>query len=114
MIYIGDFNSRHPELGDQTMLKRNGHHLLLYVKRNHLTHWDVSGATHACGGTLDHIITSGLVATHVSCTSIPTFFSDYMALSFRYSLPFQHEPPHQRLRISIPPKYCPNDILYVY
>ncbi|MPC53281.1 hypothetical protein E2C01_047170 [Portunus trituberculatus] len=55
---------------------------------------------------------NSLMAAHVSYTSIPALF-DHVALSFRYSLPFQHDQPHQRLRISIPPKYCLNYISYI-
>ena len=113
MVYMGDFNARHPDLGDLSTLNRNGHQLKRYIQCNHLTRWDVGGATHARGGTLDHIITSGLVAARVSCASIPALFSDHVALSFRYTVPVPQRSPHHRLRITIPPKYCPNYIAYV-
>ncbi len=43
------------------------------------------GATHAGGGTLDHVMIFGLVAAHVTCSSIPPLFSDrrHMTAMFR-------------------------------
>ena len=114
MIYMGDFNARHPALGDVSITpNRGGLPLLEHIRRYHLTHWPTGGATHTRGGTLDHIITSGLVASHVKCFSIRTLFSDHIALGLLYSLPSGPSPPHTRLRISIPPKYCPNYISYI-
>lgn len=112
-IYMGDFNSRHPDLGDLSALNRNGRQLLQYIHRNHLTRWDTGGATHSRGGTLDHILTAGLVAAQVRCSSIPALFSDHVALGFWYSVPTTHAAYNHRLRISIPPKYCPNYIAYM-
>ena len=62
---------------------------------------------------MDHIITYGLVASHVSCRSIPSLFSDHIALGLQYSLPTQTSLPHQRARISVPPKYCPTYVSYI-
>ncbi|KAG7164024.1 putative RNA-directed DNA polymerase from mobile element jockey-like 53, partial [Homarus americanus] len=66
-----------------------------------LSRWDTSGATHSRGSTLDHII-SGLVASHVRSSSIPTLFSDHVAIG----LPTGPPPMQSRNRIAIPPKYC--------
>ncbi|ROT85799.1 hypothetical protein C7M84_006458 [Penaeus vannamei] len=92
---------------------RNGPPLLNYIRLQHLTHWNTGGATHVRGGTVDHIITYGLVASQVSCSSIPSLFSDHIALGLQYSLPTQTSLPHQRARISIPPKYCPTYVSYI-
>lgn len=114
MIYMGDFNARHPALGDVSPTpNRGGLPLLEYIRRHHLTHWPIGGATHIRGGTLDHIITSGLVASQVKCFSIPTLFSDHVAIGLQYSLPLTPSPPHTRLRITIPPKYCPTYVSYI-
>ena len=115
MIYMGDFNARHPALGDAAAIpNRSGTPLLNYINRYRLTRWDTGGATHSRGGTLDHILTSGLVASRVRCHSIPSLFSDHLAISLQYSLPSHPTPPHHhRTRISIPPKYCPTYISYI-
>ncbi len=114
MIYMGDFNARHPALGDVSPNpNRGGLPLLEHIRRHHLTHWPIGGATHSRGGTLDHIITSGLVASQVECFSIPTLFSDHVAIGLKYSLPNRPSLPHTRLRITIPPKYCPTYVSYI-
>lgn len=114
MIYIGDFNARHPALGDLSgTVNRNGTRLLEYIRRNQLTRWDTAGATHARGGTLDHILTCGLVPSHVKCSSVPALFSDHVGLSIHYSLPATRAPVHTRTRIAIPPKYRPTFITYM-
>ncbi|XP_076030944.1 uncharacterized protein LOC143019134 [Oratosquilla oratoria] len=65
MIYMGDFNARHPALGDVSPTpNRAGRPLLDYIRRYRLTRWDTGGATHTRGGTIDHIITAGLVASN--------------------------------------------------
>ncbi|XP_076054497.1 uncharacterized protein LOC143033192 [Oratosquilla oratoria] len=115
MIYMGDFNARHPALGDVSPTpNRAGRPLLDYIRRHRLTRWDTGGATHTRGGTIDHIITAGLVASNVFCSSIPSLFSDHVAISLTYSiLQAQTSIPHHRARISIPPKYCPTYISYI-
>jgi len=114
MIYMGDFNARHPALGDHSPTpNRNGLPLLEYIRRHRLTHWPTGGATHTRGGTLDHVITHGLVASNVECFSIPSLFSDHIALGLKYSLQDEPPPSHTRTRIIIPPKYCPNYISYI-
>ena len=114
MVYMGDFNARHPALGDVSPTpNRSGLPLLEYIRRHRLTHWPTEGATHTRGGTLDHIITSGLVASQVKCFSIRTLFSDHIGLGLQYFLPSRPFHPHTRLRITIPPKYCPNYISYI-
>ncbi|KAK3885900.1 hypothetical protein Pcinc_009918 [Petrolisthes cinctipes] len=63
MVYMGDFNARHSDLGDGSgSINRNGVRLLSYIHKHHLTHWDTGGATHCRGGTLDYILSSGLIA----------------------------------------------------
>lgn len=114
MIYLGDINARHPALGDTVgTINRSGTKLLQYIYRNHLTRWGTVGATHARGGTLDHIITAGLVASRVKCSSIPALFSDHIALNLHYSLPATPTPKYSRSRIVIPPKYCPTYVSYI-
>ena len=114
MIYIGDFNARHTALGDLSgTVNRNGTLLLEYIRRNQLTRWNTDGATHAQGGTLDHILTCGLVPSQVKCTSVPSLFSDHIGLSIHYSLPAAPSPVHVRTRIAIPPKYRPTYISYM-
>ena len=113
-IYVGDFNARHPAFGDISAApNRNGSRLEEYLRRYRLRRWDTGGATHSRGGTLDHILTHGLVESNVRCSSVPTLFSDHLALAFQYSLPAINAPLHRRLRINIPPKYCPNYISYM-
>ena len=113
-VYAGDFNARHPELGDRPgASNRPGVLLLSFVRRHHLTRWDTGGATHSRGGTLDHVLTSGLVSSRVRCSSVPALFSDHVALLFHYSLPAVSPPPASRLRIAVPPKYCPTYISYM-
>ena len=114
VVYMGDFNSRHPALGDLSgTINRNGTRLLEYTRRYQLTRWDTGGATHARGGTLDHILTCGLVPSQVKCSSVPALFSDHVGLSIHYSLPTQPVPVHIRTRIAIPPKYRPTYISYM-
>lgn len=110
---MGDFNARHTELGDMSTLNTNGRQLFHCIQRNHLTRWETRGATHAHGGTLDHIVTFGLVEAHFNCTSIAALFSDHVALAIQYSIPARHTSPHHRPRINIPPKFCPNYIDYM-
>ncbi|MPC18493.1 hypothetical protein E2C01_011378 [Portunus trituberculatus] len=79
-----------------------------------LTRWDTGGATHSRGGTLDHIVTCGLVVTRVQCSSVPALFSDHVALEFHYTLPDTRPTlPVTRPRIALPPKYCPTYISYM-
>lgn len=114
IVYIGDFNARHPELGDKSPTpNRNGPRLLGYIWRNRLTRWDTGGATHSHGGTLDHILTSGLVASRVKCSSVPVLFSDHIALSFHYSLPATSPSSYTRTCTKIPPKYYPTYISFI-
>ncbi|XP_064110238.1 uncharacterized protein LOC135218023 [Macrobrachium nipponense] len=114
MVYMGDFNARHPDLGDLVdTVNRNGNLLLGYIRRNQLTRWDTGGSTHARGGTLDHILTCGLVPSLVNCVTFPTLFSDHIGLSIQYSLPATHTPIHNCTCITIPPKYQPTYISYM-
>ncbi|MPC73399.1 hypothetical protein E2C01_067726 [Portunus trituberculatus] len=115
IAYIGDFNARHPSIGDLSgTVNRSGTRLLEYIRRNGLTSWDTAGATHARGGTLDHILTCGLVPSQVRCASVPALFSDHIGLSLLYSLPAAPAASaHTRTRIVIPPKYRPTYISYM-
>ena len=113
-VYMGDFNARHPALGDCSSFPNScGLRLLSYIRRLHLTRWDTGGATHSHGGTLDHVLTSGLVASRVQCSSVPALFSDHLAIRFCYSLPAVTTPSASRLRITVPPKYCPTYVQYI-
>ncbi len=108
---MGDFNARHPALGDVAgKSNRSGTLLLQYIHRHRLTRWDSTGATHAQGGTLDHILTTGLVASKVKCSSAPDLFSDHIALSIIYTFPATPSLVYNRTRISVPSKYCPTYI----
>ncbi|MPC85936.1 hypothetical protein E2C01_080742 [Portunus trituberculatus] len=90
-VYMGDFNARHPALGDLSgTVNRNGTRLLEYTRRYQLTRWDTGGATHARGA----------------------LFSDHVGLSILYSLPSQPASV-TRTRIAIPPKYRPTYITYM-
>ena len=83
MVYMGDFNAWHPDLCDLSgSHNRNGVRLLSYLHRHYLTRWDTGGATHFHGDTLDHVLTSGLMASRVLCSSVPAVFSDHVALRF--------------------------------
>lgn len=115
IAYIGDFNARHPSFGDLSgTVNRNGTRLLEYIRRNGLTRWDTAGATHARGGTLDHILTCGLVPSQVRCASVPALFSDHIGLSLHYSLPAAPAASaYTRTRVVIPPKYRPTYISYM-
>ncbi|XP_076044779.1 uncharacterized protein LOC143027381 [Oratosquilla oratoria] len=114
VIYMGDFNARHPDLGDTSPIpNRNGPRLLDYVRRYRLTRWDTGGATHSRGGTLDYIFTSGLVASRVECFPIPVLFSDHIALGLHYTVPATPSSSYARTCIRIPPKYCPTYISYM-
>ena len=59
------------------------------------------------------MFTVGLIADRVKCFSIPSLFSDHVALGFQYSVPVTSSLRYTRLRINIPPKYCPNYIDYM-
>ncbi|XP_066974195.1 uncharacterized protein [Macrobrachium rosenbergii] len=114
MVYMGDFNARHSSLGDLAgTVNCNGNQLLQYIRRNQLTRWDTGGSTHSRGGTLDHILTCGLVPSRVQCTTVPTLFSDHVGLSIQYSLPAAPTPIYSRAYIIIPPKYTPMYISYI-
>lgn len=79
-VYMRDFSVQHPALDDVSPTSS---------RRYHLTHWNTEGATHARGGTLDCIATYGLVSFYVSRNSIPSLFSDRIALSLQNFLPTQ-------------------------
>lgn len=114
IIYMGDYNAQHPALGDVSSTpNRSGLPLLEYIRRHRLTHWPTGGPTHNRGGTLDNIITSGLVASCVKTFNIQTLFSDHDALGLKYDVPNGPSHSHTRFRITIPPKYCPNFIAYI-
>ncbi len=62
-VYLEDFNVRHPALGDLSgSSNRPGVLLLSYIRKYHLTRWNTGGDTHSRGGTLDHVLSSGLAA----------------------------------------------------
>ncbi|KAK3878768.1 hypothetical protein Pcinc_016579 [Petrolisthes cinctipes] len=114
MVYMGDFYARHSDLGDGSgSINRNGVRLLSYIRKHHLTRWDTGGATHCRGGTLDYILSSGLIASQVLCSSVPDLFSDHITLRFHYSLPAGLSGSATRLRIAEPPIYCPIYILFM-
>ncbi len=114
MAYLGDFNARHPDLGDRSgSTNYPGLRHLSYIRRHHLTRWDTGGATHSRGGTLDHVLTSGLVTCRIQCSSVPALFSDHISLRFCYSLPSVPTNSDSRFRINVPPKYCPTFISYI-
>ena len=74
-IYMGDYNAYHPDLGYSFPIQnKNGYSLLDYVRRYRLTSWDIGKATHSVGAALNHIFTSGLVVSHVRCSSILVLF----------------------------------------
>jgi len=111
---MGAFNARHPALGGRSnTVSYSGTQVTKFIQHNHLTRWDTGGATHSQGGTLDHILTYGLAASQVKCSSVPALFSDHLALSLQYSIPTVHSSAYQRTCISIPPKYCSNYISYI-
>ncbi|MPC54157.1 hypothetical protein E2C01_048065 [Portunus trituberculatus] len=113
-VYMGDFNARHPDLGDPSpSCNHNGPRLLAYIGRHRLTRWDTGGATHSRGATLDYILTAGLVSSRVQCSTMPSLFSDHVALRLMYSLSTIFSPPSSRLRIVVPPKYCPIYITFM-
>ncbi|KAK3893651.1 hypothetical protein Pcinc_002564 [Petrolisthes cinctipes] len=72
MVYIGDFNAQHSDLGDGSgSINHNGVGLFSYIRKHHVTRWNTGGATHCRGGTLDYILSSGLRASQLnSCTLI--------------------------------------------
>ena len=114
IVYMGDFNSRHSDLGDIFgSYNRNGLLLRNYIHNHNLTRWDTGGATHSRGGTLDPLLSAGLIASRVKCFAVPALFSDHIALNFNYSLPANIDNNDTRIRISVPPKYCPNYISYM-
>ncbi|KAK3893344.1 hypothetical protein Pcinc_002898 [Petrolisthes cinctipes] len=113
-VYMGDFNARHSDLGDGSgSINRNGVRLLSYIRKHHLTRWDTGGATHCRGGTLEYILPSGLIASQVKCFSVPDLFSDHIAHRFHYTLTAGSSASATRLRIAVPPKYCPTYILFM-
>ena len=96
MVYIGDFNARHPDLCDLSgSHNRNGVRVLSYLHSYCLTRWDTGGATHSRGGTVLWITL------------------DYVALSLHYSLSVRPATPVTRSRIVVPPKYCLTYISYM-
>ncbi|KAK3868772.1 hypothetical protein Pcinc_025810 [Petrolisthes cinctipes] len=114
MVYMGDFNARHSDLGDGSgSIHRNGVRILSYIRKHHLTHWDTDGATHCRVVTLDYILSSGLIASQLQCSFMPDSFSDHVALRFHYSIPAGSSVSATRLRIAVPPKYCPTYILFM-
>ncbi|KAK7081288.1 hypothetical protein SK128_006248 [Halocaridina rubra] len=56
MVYIGDFNTRHPALGDLSGTENHsGARLIEFIRAKHLSQWDTGGAMYSQGGTLDQI-----------------------------------------------------------
>lgn len=114
IIYVRDFNERYTQLGDMSTINTNGRQLLHYIQSNHLTRWETRGATHAHGGTLDHIVSFVLVEAHFNCTVLPLqlcfLFMWHSPSSTIFLLVTLH---HHRPCINIPPKYCPNYIAYM-
>jgi len=71
IIYMGAFNARHSALGGRSnTVSYSGTQVTKFIQHNHLTRWDTGGATHSQGGTLDHILTYGLAASQVKCSSM--------------------------------------------
>ena len=104
---MGDLNARHPDLHDlPSSHNRNGVHLLFYLHRHCLTRWDIESATHSLGGTLDHILIYGLIASRVLCSSVPALFSDHVALRLHYFLPDNLTILVTRSRVVVLPEYC--------
>ena len=93
MVYIQDFNARHPALGDPAgTVNRNGTRLLEHTRRNQITRWDTGGATHAQGGTLEsgphpYIWTRALPSEVYVCSAL---FSDHICFSIHYFLVVPH------------------------
>ena len=93
MIYMRDFNGRHPALGDVSPSPNSsGLPLLEYIRRHHLTHWPKGGDT---------------------CSSMQALFCDHVALGLQYFLPSGPSLPQTRLRITISPKYFSNYVSYI-
>ena len=109
-VYLGDFNARHPAIGDHSRLNRNGGCLMSYIRNHNLTRWGTGGATHSRGGTLDHILTVGLVTSCINFCSVPELFSDHIALKFSYSLPTVNATSVFRLRIL----FLPSTVQHIF
>ncbi|MPC53341.1 hypothetical protein E2C01_047231 [Portunus trituberculatus] len=73
VVYMGDFSSRHPDLGNRFgFSNRNGLHLLSYTRRHHMTHWDTGGTTNLREGTLDYGLSTGCTSpSHKSSITLP-------------------------------------------
>ncbi|ROT79248.1 hypothetical protein C7M84_002030 [Penaeus vannamei] len=68
IIYMGDFNARHPALGGRSnTVNYSGTQVTKFIQHNHLTRWDTG-------------------ASQVKCSSVPALFSDH-PLSLQYSIP---------------------------
>ena len=95
-VYMGEFNARHPDLKDPSQIPDwNGPRPLDYVRGYRLTRWDIGGAAHSRGGTLDHIFAYSHIQDwwlHVSSASPSLcFFLTTLPLASAYQ--YQLHPP---------------------
>ncbi|MPC47626.1 hypothetical protein E2C01_041378 [Portunus trituberculatus] len=106
IIYIGDFNARHPELRaiSQTP-KRNGVQLLRYMRRYHLTRWDCDGATHSRGGLM---LNGRLDPTRGRLTDICARRSEQWRLTVYSTKGIQHHNIYANTETTSPAEYADN------
>lgn len=106
IFYVGDFNARHPQLGDtRGRTTVNGTRLLNFVTTFDLNVQLPAHPTHFQGGYLDYSINSGVIPHNVEVATVDELSSDHFALLTTYTLPADSHTPHNRPRISIPSKY---------
>ncbi|KAG7178277.1 hypothetical protein Hamer_G023627, partial [Homarus americanus] len=114
MIYMGDFNTRYPELWVLSPNpNQNGIRLLEHIFRHQLSRRDNGSATHSRGGTLDHIIISGLVASHVNIFIHPYILLRPRRTQLPLLTPSWTSPIPSHIRLCIPPRNCPTCISYM-
>ena len=104
ILCMGDFNSRHTDLGDFRR-NNNGYTLKNYIVKNDLTIYDTDTQTHLSGGRLDLILGRNLVHNNVKTNLITELVSDHFAIATEYSFPVKPQQPYKRTRISIPDNF---------
>lgn len=106
IFYIGDFNARHPQLGDtRNRTTVNGNALLAFITTYDLTAKIPSQPTHLLGGYIDYSINSGVIQQNVTVDTVDDLVSDHFALLTTYTVPVDTHTSHLRPKVTIPRKY---------
>ena len=104
IIYMGDFNARHTNFGDDRN-NRNGGLLSTFVQDNHLQVYPTDVQTHILGGRLDYSMGFGVAHSNVKTKLVDELISDHFAVITEYCVTEINIANHPRQKIDIPSFY---------